>query len=60
MDKECKVCGQVLPHYGLGMCERCWRAAKARERWHSMPARKKRARLKQMRERARERRRNDA
>lgn len=53
---ECKECRRKRPHYARRMCEACWRNWRARVRWETMPRRKRRARLRQMRERARERR----
>lgn len=56
MPSECMFDGCTAPVYARDMCRRHWHADCQRRRWAEMPPRKKAARLRQMRERARERR----
>lgn len=50
------TCHPTRPHYARGLCERCWRLALGRERYARLSPEAREARLRQMRERARERR----
>lgn len=53
---RCPQCGAVSAHYARGLCERCWRLARGRERWATLPRAQRERRLAQMRAAARARR----